>query len=352
MADQPLIHPYAVVKDFEQRMADWAGSKYAVAVESGTAALFLSCLYKKVGEVTIPSHTYPSVPCSILNAGGTVRFVDKKWEGVYELEPYGIIDGALRMQKGMYHGGLHCLSFHLKKHLPLGRGGMILTDDEEAYKWLKKARFDGRDEKPLDQDDLTQIGWNMYMTPEQAIRGIQIFELIKNDQLEDLPTIDQNYPDLSEFPTYGSHPEITIRPAGFQDTDDLLEWKNDPDTRKFSIVTQDVILKENHKKWLADCLFDKNRELNILFYNGEKCGDLRFDIGPETIEVSIRLAKEFRGKGIGSAAIKKYCPTVKRMYGKPIIAKIVNGNLASMNVFIANGFKPIKYEEGYYTFIK
>lgn len=197
-----MFKVYDAVRAFEERIAEWAGSKYAVAVESGTAAIFLSCVYKRVKYVTIPKFTYPSVPCSILHAGGGVMFSDEKWSGLYELKPYGIWDSALRFQQGMYKGGLHCLSFHIKKHLPLGRGGMILTDDEQAYKWLKKARFDGRDEVPLQDDPLTMLGWNMYMTPDQAIRGIQIFDLIKNDHLEDLDVKAQNYPDLSQVMAY------------------------------------------------------------------------------------------------------------------------------------------------------
>lgn len=196
------MNPYEVVRVFEQKIAEWAGAKYGVAVESGTAALFLSCAYKQVKEVTIPKFTYPSVPCSIIHAGGKVKFSDDKWSGVYELAPYNIIDGALRFQPGMYKGGLHCLSFHMKKHLPIGRGGMILTDDAEAVKWLKRARFDGRDEVPLGEDNLEILGWNMYMTPEQAIRGLQLFSTIQFKSLKDLPVDKQGYPDLSKYPVY------------------------------------------------------------------------------------------------------------------------------------------------------
>lgn len=196
------MNAYKVVKDFEETIARWAGSKYAVAVESCTAAILLSCAYLKVDEVTIPKFTYPSVPCSIIHAGGKVKFSDTSWEGVYELLPYPIIDGALRFKKGMYQGGLHCLSFHSKKLLPIGRGGMILTDDYEAYKWLKKARFDGRDEVALGEDNIQMIGWNAYMMPEQAARGLQLFDLIKNEHLDDLDADKQNYPDLSKVKAY------------------------------------------------------------------------------------------------------------------------------------------------------
>lgn len=202
-------NPYQVVYDFEERIAEWAGSKWAVAVESGTAAIFLSLMYMKkmlgkqsLGTITIPKNTYPSVPCSIIHAGGKVKFLNNDWIGIYNLDPYNIIDGALRFKKDMYHGGLHCLSFHVKKLLPIGRGGMILTDDIKARAWLRRARFDGRNPVPLKDDNLTMLGYNMYMEPAQAARGIQIFEMIRNRDLPDLIVEDQGYPDLSQFDIY------------------------------------------------------------------------------------------------------------------------------------------------------
>lgn len=196
---------YQVVREFEKEIANYAGADWAVAVESGSAALFLSCVYCKVGRVIIPSRTYVSVPNAIIHAGGTVRFVDKPWEGIYELRPYGIIDGALRFKRGMFAGRFHCLSFHAKKHLPIGRGGMILGTwkDEDAYDWFRKARFDGRSEVPMEQDNITMLGWNMYLQPEQAARGLQIFDMIKTLDLPDLSVDLQKYPDLSRFNVYG-----------------------------------------------------------------------------------------------------------------------------------------------------
>lgn len=195
--------------DFEQRVADWAGAKHGVAVESGTAAIFLSLAYRKFcgarGYITIPKQTYPSVPCSIIHNGFKVEFSDEDWAGEYVLFPLDIWDSALRFKKGMYHGGLQCVSFHLKKILPIGRGGLILTNDTEAYEWLKKARFDGRSPVPLQEDSFTMLGWNFYMTPEQAARGIELFEMFRRknpDGVEDLKVSEQSYPDLSQYEIY------------------------------------------------------------------------------------------------------------------------------------------------------
>mgnify|MGYP003626529061 FL=1 len=191
---------FEVVRQFERRVAEYAGSKYAVAVDSCTNALFLSCMYMNIKghEVTLPKRTYVSVPQSVIHAGGKVKFKDIKWEGTYKLNPFPIVDGAKRFTKGMYEKGtFHCLSFHMKKILDIGRGGAILTDNEEAVDWFKQARFDGRHEVPLYHDEFKILGWNMYMTPEQAGRGLwKMMGLpeFNEDQKENPP-----YPDLSKY---------------------------------------------------------------------------------------------------------------------------------------------------------
>lgn len=133
-----MTNPYTIVDELERRLAEWCGSRYCVGVESGTAAIFLSLMYRVLVEganslyVDVPCRTYPSVPCSIIHAGLTPRFKDIEWEGEYVLGTLDIWDSALRLQKGMYHGGFQCLSFHIKKHLPVGRGGAILLDDKKS----------------------------------------------------------------------------------------------------------------------------------------------------------------------------------------------------------------------------
>lgn len=205
------MNPYSVVEEFENRLAEWCGSRYAVAVESCSAAIFLSLQYRKfmrgegVGAITIPKYTYPSIPNSIIHAGGKVKFSDKGWYGEYELFPLNIWDAALRLKKGMYHSGFQCLSFHVKKLLPIGRGGMILLNDSHAYEWLKKARFDGRNPVPLQEDNFTQLGWNLYLEPSSAARGIQLFEVYRAkypNGADDLLVEEQKYNDLSKFSIY------------------------------------------------------------------------------------------------------------------------------------------------------
>lgn len=193
------MNPFSIVRDFERVIAEYTGAPHAVAVDSCTSALFLACKYHNVGLVRIPKRTYPSVPCSIIHAGGNVTFQDRGWRGSYSLYPYPIIDGACRFKRGMYFPGTHyCVSFQARKHLPIGRGGMILTDDAKAADWYRLARFSGRHEVPLMEDRLAMIGWSCYMTPEQAARGLTLMMNVNNHN-EDLRF---DYPDLSTFGLY------------------------------------------------------------------------------------------------------------------------------------------------------
>ena len=194
--------PRDIVRQFEQTIAEYAGSKYAVAVDSCTSAIFL-CLqhYRAAGRVTtvcLPAQCYMSVPMAVKNVGFNVRFDYREWWGCYLIAPFDLYDMSVRFTHGLYIPETFCcLSFQIKKRLPIGKGGMILTDDEKAVEWFKQARFEGRHESN-DQwhDNFDMCGWNMYMTPEDAARGLILFN--------DLPKVNpdsgsyKNYPDLTK----------------------------------------------------------------------------------------------------------------------------------------------------------
>lgn len=195
-------NPFKIVEMFEETMADYTGAPYAVSVTSCTDALFLCCKYYEVKEVTIPAKTYLSVPQSIMHAGGKVKFTDDEWSGLYQLKPYPIYDSAKRLTSNMYIKNTSmCLSFHIKKHLRIGKGGMILTDDYDFSEWLKVSRYEGRHAVPYKDDNITSTGWNMYMTPQQAAHGLC---LMQNYPLH-VPDLVENggYLDLRKFDLFG-----------------------------------------------------------------------------------------------------------------------------------------------------
>lgn len=205
---------HQITADFEKALADYTGAPYVVTVDNQSNALFLALEYEKVrGKViTIPARTYPSVPCEIIHAGGKVNFEPVEGEtlkGAYQLKGSNVWDAALRFTADMYLPGTHmCLSFTGPyKHFKLSKGGAILTDSEEAYRWFKKARFSGRSECSYHVDDFDinpVVGWNFYMMPELAARGLLMIQQFYNPDgtkkhNEDL---ELPYPDLSRFDIY------------------------------------------------------------------------------------------------------------------------------------------------------
>ena len=196
-----MRNPFEIVAWFEEAIAEYTGAPYAISTTSCTEAIFLCCKYLGIEgqKITIPKRTYLSVPQSVLQAGANLEFEDLDWEGIYQLKPLPIYDSAKRLTSGMYKNGSYmCLSFHHKKHLKIGKGGMILTDDKEAVDRIKKLRYEGRTiGLPYHKDPINEGGWNMYITPEQAARGLVLlsdFPKHTQDQIEDPP-----YRDLTTF---------------------------------------------------------------------------------------------------------------------------------------------------------
>ena len=206
---------YKITEEFEQKLGHYTGAKYVVTVDNMSNALFLSLYYEhKVmnrtdGVITIPSRTYPSVPCEIIHAGLKVNFEPvegKTIKGAYQLKGSNVWDSALTFTADMYKPNTHmCVSFTGPyKHFKLSKGGAILTDDVEAYRWFKRARYSGRREMSYHEDNFDMLGWNFYMMPELATRGVLLMNQFyesggkkKHNQDLELP-----YPDLSKFEIY------------------------------------------------------------------------------------------------------------------------------------------------------
>lgn len=174
-----LNDPWDIVDLFEKKISSYLGSKYAVSVDCCTHGIFLCLKYLKSNDIiNIPENTYISIPNVINMAGYKFSFKNIDWDGDYRLYPLPIVDSACKFTKNMYkEETLTCLSFHHRKHLPIGRGGMVLTDNQEAYEWLKLARYDGRHlDRKYDEDNFEMLGYHMYLTPEQACVGLERLE--------------------------------------------------------------------------------------------------------------------------------------------------------------------------------
>jgi dTDP-4-amino-4,6-dideoxygalactose transaminase len=202
---------YKITEEFEEKLAKYTGAPHVVTVDNQSNALFLTLYYQNIKgkTITIPSRTYPSVPCEIIHAGGKVDFEPvngKTIKGAYQLKPTRTWDSALRFTSNMYiPGTFMCISFTGPyKHFKLSKGGAILTDDLQAYHWFKRARYSGRRECSYHDDNFDMLGWNFYMMPELAARGLLLMSQFYNmdgtsKQNEDL---ELPYPDLSKFEIY------------------------------------------------------------------------------------------------------------------------------------------------------
>jgi len=206
---------YKITEDFEKALSDYTGSPYVVTLDNMSNGLFLALYYEhKIKDrtekiITIPSRTYPSVPCEIIHAGLKVGFESvegKTIKGAYQLKGSNVWDSALRFTADMYIPNTHmCISFTGPyKHFKLSKGGAILTDDYESYLWFKRARYSGRRECSYHDDYFDMLGWNFYMMPELATRGLLLMNQFYNvdGTKKHNSDLELPYPDLSKYEIY------------------------------------------------------------------------------------------------------------------------------------------------------
>ena len=175
---------FDVVRDFEKAIAKFYGAPHAVAVDSCTHSIELCLRYKNVKKIILPRRTYLSIAFLAQKIGIDLEWKDENWVNYYYLGGTNIIDAAVLWKKDSYISGtLMCLSFQYQKHLSLGRGGMILTDDNKAREDLKRMSYDGRDPNiPWRDQNISRVGYHYYMTPETAQLGLdKLPEAIKTE---------------------------------------------------------------------------------------------------------------------------------------------------------------------------
>jgi len=160
--------------EFEQELADFAGSPYAVVTDCCTHAIELCLRYQTPSHCEFTAYTYLSVPMTVRNLGIDYKLTPETWTGEYQLHGTTIWDSARRLERGMYRAGqMQCVSFGVSKPLHLGRGGAVLLDDVDAYETLSRWRSDGRDLRVSpwqNQPQFTQ-GWHYCPTLELCEQG-------------------------------------------------------------------------------------------------------------------------------------------------------------------------------------
>tara|TARA_R110002020_G_scaffold168465_1_gene357320 strand:- start:368 stop:958 length:591 start_codon:yes stop_codon:yes gene_type:complete len=190
---------FDVITDFENEVAKFFGAPYAVAVDCCTHAIELCLRDQEIKKISVPYRTYISVPFLAHKLDIELRWRDEAWQDYYFIGDTNIIDAAVLWEKDSYiPNTFMCLSFQFRKHLSLGRGGMILTNDKQAAKRLKKMSYDGRlPDVPWRKQNIATVGYHYYMTPETAQSGLDKLP----DAIERKPTkwTVEDWPDLTEM---------------------------------------------------------------------------------------------------------------------------------------------------------
>jgi dTDP-4-amino-4,6-dideoxygalactose transaminase len=220
--------------EFERRFAAWQGSKFAINVSSGTAALHVALTALGIGpgdEVIVPSYTFIATPFSIIQAGAIPRFADvniddhcisvesleklinERTKAIMPVHLYGNVcemdainalakkhnlfvlednaeafGGSYKGKKTGTLGDIAACSFCQNKTFTTGgEGGMVTTDNEELAWIAKSFRDHGYDVKQrLSLLELEQklpyihnmVGWNYRMTEMQSAIGLAELERI------------------------------------------------------------------------------------------------------------------------------------------------------------------------------
>ena len=189
---------FKVVADFENEIATWFGAPYGVAVDCCTHGIELCLRQQKVTSISVPKRTYLSIPFLAKKLNLDLQWKNTDWKNFYYLTE-NIIDAAVLWESYSYiPGTFMCLSFQFQKHLSLGRGGMILTDDREAMWDLKKMSYDGREpDMPWRDQNITTKGYHYYMAPETAMLGLKKLPEAINTKPRDW--VLEDWPDLTQM---------------------------------------------------------------------------------------------------------------------------------------------------------
>lgn len=212
---------FNIVTEFENQVAEFFGAPYAIAVDSCTHGVELALRYTNADYIRVPNRTYLSIPflANKLNIG--LFWKDEHWVDYYHLTDQ-VVDAAVLWKEDSYIPNTFMgVSFQYQKHLSLGRGGILLTDNAEAATQIKKMSYDGRlPDTPWRDQDIDTIGYHYYMTPETAQLGLD--KLPAAIQSKPRQWVVNDWPDLTQMTIFKSKKNDTY----------IYESTNDPNVIK------------------------------------------------------------------------------------------------------------------------
>ena len=189
---------FSNVTDFENKIANFFGAKHAIAIDSCTHGVELCLRHQNIKSITCPKRTYLSIPFLAKKLNIELKWKDENWVDYYYLTD-NIIDAAVLWKSNSYiPNTFMSISFQYQKHLSLGRGGVILTDNTDAAITLKKMSYDGRIPGiPWREQNIEVFGCHYYMTPETAALGLQKLDVAISTPPKQWAVTD--WPDLTQM---------------------------------------------------------------------------------------------------------------------------------------------------------
>jgi UDP-2,4-diacetamido-2,4,6-trideoxy-beta-L-altropyranose hydrolase len=134
---------------------------------------------------------------------------------------------------------------------------------------------------------------------------------------------------------------LSLRPASWSDAAHVWEWNNRPEVRAASRKTS-LIPWSEHARWFRARLSDPHSWLWMIEAAPGTVGVVRIQQRGARPEISISLAAEARGQGLGRAAVQRACRAfTERAPSASLDAWIAEDNPASLRCFLACGFRQI-----------
>jgi CMP-N-acetylneuraminic acid synthetase/RimJ/RimL family protein N-acetyltransferase len=131
---------------------------------------------------------------------------------------------------------------------------------------------------------------------------------------------------------------VALRPATAGDSAAIWRWRNDPETRRASF-DEAPVPRETHRRWFADSLARPARRIFVVRVDGADAGMVRLDLAGTDATVSINIAPERRGRGVGTAALAAAAAEAfTRLGARRLVAHVKADNAPSRRAFERAGF--------------
>lgn len=142
---------------------------------------------------------------------------------------------------------------------------------------------------------------------------------------------------------------VTLRPADLTDAPFLWDLANEPSVR-WASGDRALIPWPEHLAWVEDVLADERRFLWVAESGGEDVGQIREDWRANGAWLSLAVAAEARGRGLGKAMIRRVL--AQPSFPGPYRARVLQENRASLTAFAANGFHVEQTEGGWCVLVR